>query len=127
PRVLGVLDDAHDLDLVEVVRIETEAFADRVFACEETAREGLVDDDDARRMRVILRREAAPGEERNLHRRQKVFAHLMDVCLALRFYSIVGRGRRARQKYTAVALAPCQQCLAREGDSAHAGHSLDAL
>jgi len=70
--------------LIGIVITEAEAFAERVFACELTLGEGLIDHGDAGGAGVILRREAATEQEGNLHRLQKVFAHLMQIGIAIR-------------------------------------------
>src|SRR5262249_31632461 len=77
--VFRIFDQADDLDLIDVVLTEAEALADGIFVGEISPREGLIDDYDARRALVVLPCEGAPGQQRNLHRLEKVFASLMNV------------------------------------------------
>ena len=52
---------------------------DRFFAGEIQINEGLIDHGYARRLRVVMGVEVAPGEQRNLHGLEKVLAHVLDV------------------------------------------------
>ena len=84
-RVLRVLGETDDLDLVRFCRIEGESFANRIFIREIFVGEGLIDDDDSWSARIVLGPQGASGEQRNLHRLEKVFAHLVDISLTARF------------------------------------------
>ncbi len=79
-EVYGVLAGAADAEVLDVFHhtddpaphrvfriIEVHALSDRVPVGEEALGEGLVDNDDARRLEVIRRRKAATGDELDAH------------------------------------------------------------
>src|SRR5262249_55513950 len=73
-----------DLNFVRLFDVEGEMFADRRFIREELFSEGLIDDDGLWRELVIVSRKTASGQQRNLHRLQKVFARVQNVAVARR-------------------------------------------
>ena len=91
--------------------LEGEPFADRVFVREKLPGEGFIDHHDFWRARVVLPRRPS-GKERNLHRFQKVFAHMIDFALPARLdsaFRVWRCGQCATQIYAARTLNPRQQ------------------
>ena len=86
--VLRVACETDNLDLAGFVGIETEALANRAFIAEVGLREGLIDDRHRRRVGIVLRVQVAAQQQRNLHRLQKVFSHLVNFCLRFTWFAV---------------------------------------
>src|ERR1043166_6326015 len=77
-HVLGVGHYADDLDFAFAVN-NGDSFAEHVVVWKELTREGLIDDSYFGRVLVIFRREAAPAQQWDFHRREIVFTHRLPV------------------------------------------------
>ena len=95
--VFGILGKADDFDFIRSPRIEGEALADRIFIGEILPGEGLIDHDHAGRAEVVLPPKVASGQERDFHRFQKVFAHLMMWLLPVGLILPSARGRAGQR------------------------------